>query len=224
MSDTRVAIHSISCRNDLQKWTFVLLRYKCGCRDHTSRSSRAWLCVWTCAPPGSLHLCILCCSWCTCRACPYCVDAGGTGKKNGYWKYKCLKTFYTTAKCSVRPVITNTLLYEKKTKFFHTCKFESCVKDFSQPGWVHLYGRSPVWILNKKHKQTHTCTYMDSYHFHGDLTWPQKDTEAGEKPKTSESLTCCAAEGDWAVWSSFGRRSRCRVSLRCGCGHVGPGS
>lgn len=29
-------------------------------------------------------------------------------------------------------------LDKKKTKFCHTCKFESCVKDFSQPGWVHL--------------------------------------------------------------------------------------
>lgn len=115
-------------------------------------------------------------------------------------------------------------LYENETKLFHTCKLESCVKDFSQPGWIHLYGRSPVWILNKIHKQTHTCTYNDSCYVHDELTWPQKDTRAEEKPKTDDSLTCCAAEGDWAVWSTFGSSCRCRVSLRCGCEYVGPNS
>lgn len=28
-----------------------------------------------------------------------------------------------------------------------TCRLDSCVKAFSHPGWAHLYGRSPVWIL-----------------------------------------------------------------------------
>lgn len=29
-----------------------------------------------------------------------------------------------------------------------TCRLESCVKAFSQPGCAHLYGLSPVWILH----------------------------------------------------------------------------
>lgn len=34
-----------------------------------------------------------------------------------------------------------------------TCRLESCVKAFSQPGWTHLYGLSPVWILHGMRKQ-----------------------------------------------------------------------
>lgn len=186
-----------------------------------SRSWRVWPCVWTCAPPGSLHLCILYCSWCICRACLCCVDVDGTGNKMVIEKESFAVQWFSEVLCSVllKPYTWHAL-FEKGTKFFHTCKFESCVKDFSQPGWVHLYGRSPVWILSEN-----TNTYMyRKQSFHDDLTWPQKDTEADEKPKPGDSLTCCAAEGDWAVWSTFGSRSRRRVSLLCGCGHVGPGS
>lgn len=132
------------------------------------------------------------------------------------WDYKknVKKKFYNTV-LSILPQRQQQTIHARRNKFFPTCKFDNCVKDFSQPGWVHLYGRSPVWILNEN---TNTSLV------HDERTWPQKDTEADEKPKTVESFTCCAAEGDWAVWSSFGSRSRYRVSLQCGCGHVGPSS
>lgn len=34
-----------------------------------------------------------------------------------------------------------------------TCRLESCVKAFSQPGCAHLYGLSPVWILHGMRKE-----------------------------------------------------------------------
>lgn len=146
----------------------------------------------------------------------------------GLWKMviegkKCKKC-HGTVKCSVVKVITYVDMYCfcRITKFFHTCKFESCVKDFSQPGWVHLYGRSPVWILHKNtsehiHVRTHALLSLSCWSY---LTWPDAD----EKPKLCASLTCCVAGGDWAVWNTYCSRSRCRVSLQCGSAHVGQGS
>lgn len=115
------------------------LRYKCGCRDYRSRSGRVWQCVWTCAPPGSLSLCILYCSWCTCRVCLCCADAGGTVNLRAAWRIS------------------------------HSLDGSTCMVDLR-------------------------CE------------------------------SCCVAEGDWAVWSTFDSRSRSRVSPRCGYGCVGPGS
>lgn len=48
----------------------------------------------------------------------------------------------------------------------------------------------------KTQANTYRYRYSHSYHFHGDLTWLQKETGADEKPKTSDLLTCCVAEGD----------------------------
>lgn len=42
-----------------------------------------------------------------------------------------------------------------KKSIVQTCRFESWVKAFSQPGWLHLYGRSPVWILNYEQNHKH---------------------------------------------------------------------
>lgn len=45
--------------------------------------------------------------------------------------------------------------FQRRIQLLPTCRFESWVKDFSQPGWTHLYGLSPVWIL-KTHTHMHT--------------------------------------------------------------------
>lgn len=77
------------------------------------------------------------------------------GEKNVIVEKK-KKKHKSTVKCFVKQLPKHYI--HKRTKLLHTCKFESCVKDFSQPGWVHLYGRSPVWILNKKQKHIHVQT------------------------------------------------------------------
>ena len=50
------------------------------------------------------------------------------------------------------------------------------------------------------------------------------DHRLPRKPNPGDWLTGCAAAGGWAVWSSFGRRSRSRVSRLCGYACAGPGS
>lgn len=114
-------------------------------------------------------------------------------------------------------------MHSKKKNIFQTCKLESCVKAFSQPGWVHLYGRSPVWILNYEHSHRHhTFTGMDS----ADVKrcWNLKAVRHCSRGESTRPLTCCAAEGGWAVWNSCDKSRMCTVWPQCGCGCAEPGS
>lgn len=122
---------------------------------------------------------------------------------------------------------THTSLYEMKAKFFRPASWRVAWRiSHTQDGSTCTADRQcESWEM-----KTNTLKWMDTDGL--GWWWPNptterkknKNTEADEKPKTADSLTCCVAEGDWAVWSTSGRRSRCRVSLRCGCGHVGPGN
>lgn len=72
-------------------------------------------------------------SWDTCRACLCCVASGETAEET-----------QTRVAEPLRPSPT-----PPATKS-PTWRLDSWVKAFSQPGWAHLYGRSPVWILEGK--------------------------------------------------------------------------
>lgn len=70
--------------------------------------------------------------------------------------YKCegvLKTFENCciSQTALRPHVLKSRPHVEGGKF--TCRLESCVKAFSQPGCTHLYGLSPVWILHGMRKQ-----------------------------------------------------------------------
>ncbi len=128
-----------------------------------------------------------------------------------------------------------------------TWRLDSWVKDFSQPGWEHLYGRSPVWILQNKaeafHKNVWSKDHMntvskicfqEAYTILSATAWERPRRKNKGKGRLlymvgywfdlSLSVTCYAAVSDWAVWRFSGSRSRCRVWRRCGCGCAAPGS
>lgn len=72
-------------------------------------------------------------SWDICRVCLCCVASGETAKE--------------TRRHVVEPCRPSPPQPHHPSTGSPTWRLDSWVKAFSQPGWAHLYGRSPVWIL-----------------------------------------------------------------------------
>lgn len=65
-----------------------------------------------------------------------------------------------------------------------TCRLESCVKAFSQPGCAHLYGLSPVWILHgmrEGERESTSARPLTDQH----LNRPPRGTRRGSPEGTS---------------------------------------
>lgn len=98
-------------------------------------------------------------SWNIWRACLCCAASGETSAGNT----KRQKTLNETHSCSFVEVVSQSRHRSiqaaedggSKTgwgerQLIFTCRLDSWVKAFSHPGWAHLYGRSPVWILKQE--------------------------------------------------------------------------
>lgn len=74
-------------------------------------------------------------SWNIWRVCLCCAASGETWAEER-------KTKSQSHSCVITEAMRKQLMF--------TCKLDNCVKAFSHPGWAHLYGRSPVWILKEE--------------------------------------------------------------------------